>query len=133
MEVRLATGRVVCANVPDPQGRNAKLRRCLVISDVDPLDPPDEVTVVYVTSSINESFADEYVKLNHGPRCLTSFTKPSAAHCIGIYKLPRGVIATDRGIVGPAFIEAIRERIDALGDRVMVQTYPFSGGADEQP
>ena len=129
MGIRLVLGRVVWANVPDPQGRNPKSRRCVVISDFDPIAPPAEVTVVYVTSSVNESYADEYVKLKHGPRCLTSFTKPSAAHCIGVYKLPASEVTPDRGIVEPTFVEAIRQRIDALGNRVVVQFYPFADSA----
>ncbi len=129
MEIRLIRGRVVWATVPDPQGRNPKSRRCIVISDVDPVNPPNEATVAYVTSSINEAEGDEYVHLQYGPRCLTSFVKPSAAHCIGVYKLPASAITVDRGVVGPAYIEAIRQRIDALGDRVVVQEYPFPGDA----
>lgn len=62
MEIRLVSGRVVWATVPDPQGRNAKSRRCVVVSNLDPAAPPAEVTVVYVTSSIDETRADEYVK-----------------------------------------------------------------------
>jgi hypothetical protein len=111
--------------VPDPQGRNPKSRRCVVISDVDPSDPPIDVTVVYVTSSVNESYADEYVMLKHGPRCLTSFSMPSAAHCIGVYKLPVSEVTPHPGIVEPTFVEAIRQRIDSLGSRVVVQVYPF--------
>ncbi|HET6883088.1 MAG TPA: type II toxin-antitoxin system PemK/MazF family toxin [Pirellulales bacterium] len=126
MEIRLVLGRVVWATVPDPQGRNPKSRRCVVISDVDPSDPPNDVTVVYVTSSMNESYADEYVTLKHGPRCLTSFTKLSAAHCIGVYKLPVSEVTLHPGIVEPTFVEAIRHRIDALGSRVVVQVYPFA-------
>lgn len=94
---------------------------------MDPLHPPVEVTVVYVTSTIDESFDDEYVRLKHGPGCLTSFSKPSAAHCIGVYKLPVGEVSPDRGIVEPAHIAAIRQRIEALGNRVVVQRYPFAG------
>jgi hypothetical protein len=125
VEIRLVQGRVVWAKVPDPQGRNPKTRRCIVIS-AGPFDSSRRIELVPATTTIDGAFPDEYVELQYGPGALTTFDKKCAAHCISVLDMPTEVIEEiSKGIVAPRYVKDIVRRIAALGNRVVRQSHPF--------
>jgi mRNA-degrading endonuclease toxin of MazEF toxin-antitoxin module len=83
-------GSVVWVNdMLDPQGRNPKRRRAAVITPTDQIGPGGEIWVVGITSQIGREPTLE-VRLRYGPpgRCATGLTKPSAALCSWLQKVP---------------------------------------------
>jgi len=124
VEVRLVQGRVVWAHVPDPQRRNPKTRRCVVISP-GPFEPDAPVELVPVTGTIDPTYPEEYVEMEYGPGALTKFTKRCAAHCVSVLSIPASVLTERGGIVKPKHVKQILERTVSLGDRVVRQSYPF--------
>ena len=126
MEIRLVQGRVVWACVPDPQRRNHKTRRCVVIG-AGPFGPDDRIELVPVTTTIDAAYPGEYVALQYGPGALTTFDKKCAAHCISILEMPVNAIEqVAKGIVAPRYVKQIIERVKMLGNRVVRQSHPFN-------
>ncbi len=110
----LVQGRIVRADVPDPQGRNPKNRRCVVITANDKITAGGRILIVGVTSELKQSPADHYVILQHGDRCWTGLTEPSGALCTWTIELPIQNVQITPNFLRPEYTERILATIRAL-------------------
>jgi hypothetical protein len=62
----LVQGRIVWATVPDPQGRNPKTRRCVVVSRNEDIAKSDRIRIVGITHTRVPEDLDAYVELRMG-------------------------------------------------------------------
>ena len=83
----LVQGRILYGKVVDPQGRNAKDNRPLIIISKNPIDSTKPVWVVCVTTELTESPSEHYVAVPWGPGSPTKFSKESAALCTWVAKV----------------------------------------------
>lgn len=60
----------------------------------------------------------EYVHMQYGKGCLTTFERPSGAHCIAVYLASRDQVEVTQGFIRPEYLEQIYLKIDFLGSRV---------------
>lgn len=118
---RLVFGRVVRATIPDPQGRNPKNRKCVVISRKEDIDAGGPIRIVGVTSTFVEEEKDAYVPVPYGPNCLSGFDRESAALCNWVVEIPQDRLEVLKNLVRPDVSEAISMKIDALGPAVVVR------------
>lgn len=113
----LVQGRIVRATVPDPQGQNPKNRRCVVISDNQAITPGGRVVIVGITTELTQSPAAHYVPLQHGAKCWTGLTDPSAALCTWTVELPVAAVDVQPNFVRPEHVLAILHTVKELIDQ----------------
>ena len=125
MRRALVQGRIVRATAPDPQGRNPKNRRWVVVSPNEKILTENYIVLVGITSTIDSTFAEEYVEIPYGPGCITGFDEKSAAHCIWWIETPKNLVQPQRGYLPPKWLANVLESIKSLGARVIRQRYPL--------
>jgi mRNA-degrading endonuclease toxin of MazEF toxin-antitoxin module len=119
----LATGRIVRATLPDPQGQNPKNRRFVVVSSPQQIAGGGPIRVVMVTSSRIRPDS-EYVDLQYGPNCLTTFDVPSAALCSHEYTVATTSVEVTKGFVRPEYVERIENCMTGLGSQLTKSYHP---------
>lgn len=110
----LIQGRIVWATINDPQGRNPKRRRCVVISTPLAISSAPAIRIVGVTTDLTTSPIEHYVGLQWGPTARTFLTEESAALATWVYDMPRSALEVTKGIVGGAYLERILNLVDKL-------------------
>ncbi len=76
-------GRVIWAELLDPQGRNPKCRPAIIITPTDDITPDGKVRVVAISTRLDAAPPEVQVPLQYDPRgaCRTGLREPCVAVC----------------------------------------------------
>lgn len=114
-------GDIVFAEMLDPQGRNPKVRRVVVLTTDRQLDRGVPVVVAAITSTLPSSPGPEFVVLpwhnNRHPK--TGLRKRSAVVCSWIAVIDRTSIQDVSGIVPPDHLALVAEKTRDAVARVL--------------
>lgn len=112
MMSRLVTGRIVWADVADPNGYR-KLRPAVIVTPTAEMEPTRPIDVVAVTSRLEDPLPDAYVVLpwhaQGHPR--TGLNRRCAAVCNWLARISDADIKDTGGIVPAAHLNAILTKI----------------------
>jgi mRNA-degrading endonuclease toxin of MazEF toxin-antitoxin module len=106
----IVRGRIVFPKtaIPDPQGRNPKAGRpFVVISRDDEIQKGERIRAVGITGELNQSPADHYVHLPHGPTAKTHLRQESAALCTWLIAISQDQVEIGKGYVRADLVEEI--------------------------
>lgn len=96
-----ARGRIIWAEVPDPQGRNPKSRPLVILTPTDAIDPARVVQCVAITTRLDVAPAEVQVELpwhaQGHPR--TGLKERCAAVCTWLVEVPLAGIESYAGTV----------------------------------
>jgi mRNA-degrading endonuclease toxin of MazEF toxin-antitoxin module len=109
---QIIPGRIVYGRVLDPQGRNAKDNRPLIVVSPNIL-ADDTVYVVAITKELTESPSDHYVDVPWGPTALTRLRHRSAALCTWLPKVSISEVSIG-GMVPQSCLNRIRAKLIEL-------------------
>lgn len=112
----LIQGRVVWADVRDPQGHNDKNRKCVVISTNDEIASSQRIVLVGITTKLQQSPADHYVHLQYGTRCWTGLSQPSAALCSWTIGIDKNSVEVLANFLRPDYTTKILDAVSRLVD-----------------
>lgn len=101
MSQRLLQGSIVRAEIPDPQGRNLKLRPVLIYTPTDEIDPTGFIDVVAITTQVGSFPQDVSVPIpwQRGGHPRTTLNQPNEAICVWVARIPTGTVQTPVGRV----------------------------------
>jgi hypothetical protein len=130
-------GRIVYVTVPDPQGRNAKQRPCVIVRR-QPEDVPDAaLAVVALTSTVDEIPPADRVdipypraQLNGDPHPMTGLVCECAAACHWQTVVRESQVENVAGRVPTYLLDRILARVLEL---VAERAAKNAAGADELP
>lgn len=115
-DVPVSHGQIVLASVVDPQGRNPKVRPCVVVSNEPAITAGGPVRVVCITGTLDGIDAEDRVDLpwhrSGHPR--TGLNKPSAADCSWQADVALEDVVADKGRVPDAELRRIVLRLEQL-------------------
>ncbi len=106
----LVRGRVVYPKIviPDPQGQNPKTGRpFVVISRNEDIAKGHRIQAVGITTELQGSPADHYVRLPHGPNAKTGLRRESAALCTWLIEIAPDSLQVERGYIHPDLVGEI--------------------------
>lgn len=105
----LRRGRLVWVELPDPQGRNPKVRPAVILTPTDLIRPDGVVQVAAVTSAIGQAPRDAVVELPWHPSgaVKTKLTLPSEVVCTWLAEVPVANVSDSGGFVSGATLLAI--------------------------
>ncbi len=114
MTTRLATGRIVWAEIPDPNGIR-KLRPAVIVTPTDALTPAGPFDVVAVTSRLPDSLPDDHVLLPWHPsgHPRTGLNRRCAAVCTWLAQIVDSDIQDVAGLVPTPLMRTILEKVAA--------------------
>jgi mRNA-degrading endonuclease toxin of MazEF toxin-antitoxin module len=117
----LARGKIVWAELLDPQGRNPKERPAVVLTADDDIKPGGEIWVAAVTGEIRAIPAEFAVRLpwHRSGHPETKLTKPCAVACHWLGRIPVAAISKVKGQVPP------RHMAEMLAAVALVPGTPF--------
>ena len=107
----LIHGRIVWATVPDPQGRNEKRRRCLLITSNSQIASGGLLRIVGITSELTESPAEHYVRLQHGERAWSGLREPSAALGTWVIDISQSLVESTVWFIRPQHLKAVQDLV----------------------
>jgi mRNA-degrading endonuclease toxin of MazEF toxin-antitoxin module len=113
----LIQGRIVWAEVLDPQGRNAKERPLVVLTDhPKTLSDDHELLTVAITSQSSQADSEHCTALpwSRNPGCITKLNSPSVAVCSWTCVVKKGAIQKIGGLVPPHVMQQILAKIKAI-------------------
>jgi mRNA-degrading endonuclease toxin of MazEF toxin-antitoxin module len=112
----LERGRIVYVELLDPQGRNKKRRPAIILTASEEITPEGEVTVVAISSQLDQAPADAQVELpwhaQRHPR--TGLSERCAAVCSWVLTVPVQSIVGQGGKVTGTHLIRILEKVAAL-------------------
>ncbi len=108
---------IIFAEVLDPNGKNPKTRRVVVLTPDSALATGFPIVVAGVTSTLPDPLTSDYVKLPYknppGRHPKTGLTKAAAVLCTWIVEISRGDIRGRSGFVPPAYMLLISAKTAA--------------------
>lgn len=105
--------------IPDPQGNNPKpCRPFVVITRNDEIHENATIHAVGITSSLDQSPAENLVVLPYGPNARTGLKAKSAALCTWVIDIACDQVAFDRNHVSAVHIAEIIEKVLLLNPPV---------------
>lgn len=114
----ICQGRIVRANVLDPQGQNPKVRSLVIVTATSKIAAADSVAGVAITGSFSDPLADDEVLLpwrkDRHPK--TGLHKPCVAKCSWVCAIKPTDILERAGIVPPAVLDQIIAKVTPLVD-----------------
>ena len=113
-----AQGRIVMAEVLDPQGENPKIRPVVIVTPDDEIKPGSPFVGVAVTGTLPKRLTSEYVPLPYHPdgRARTQLDKKNAAKCDWLVVLSHEQIVDYKGWVPQDAMVAITNYLAAHED-----------------
>jgi mRNA-degrading endonuclease toxin of MazEF toxin-antitoxin module len=109
-------GRIIWAEVPDPQGRNPKKRPLIILTPTEEILPDGPVQCVVISSQFNQAPAEVQVSLpwqaQGHPR--TGLRKRCAAVCTWLVSISQSGIESYGGLVPAKQLLQIEQIIDEL-------------------
>ncbi len=121
----LVPGRIVYSDVPipDPQGKNPKEGRpFIVISNADEIKSRGLLCAVGITSSIDQSPADNLVTLPSGPTARSGLKKKSAALCTWLDLLEPDKVQFGKGFIRADLVDQIVTKVLELHPELTAET-----------
>ena len=119
MTVKLEYGRIVKAQVIDPQGHQTEPHFVAIITETSEITPGVPIIVVVITGTLPHRFidTDEYVPLPYQtpprlPHPETKLYKKCAAKCDWVVQVMEDHIVTFGGTVPPKHMRLIMEKIN---------------------
>ena len=114
----LEYGRIIWAEVPDPQNRNRKARPLVIIDDPEQLAPEEPFWRVAITTFVPHPLPADYVELpwDRQGRTQTRLRSRSAAVCHWLLELVAEDVFDYSGTVPTKYLNMILEKVDALPD-----------------
>ncbi len=111
-----ARGRIVWAEVPDPQGRNPKCRPLVIVTATEAIEPDGLVQCVAISSQLAQAPAEAQVELpwhaQGHPR--TGLKERCAAVCTWLVEVP---VSSIRSYVGSVPTRAMLQILQQIDDR----------------
>lgn len=116
MAAPLHQGRIVWAELLDPQGRNPKVRPAVIITTTPEIRPNGEVVVVAVTTQPDMAPAEVCVELpwQRGGHPRTKLNQRNVAVCTWLVTIPMAEIESVGGVVPLAQMSRIIEIVRAI-------------------
>jgi mRNA-degrading endonuclease toxin of MazEF toxin-antitoxin module len=109
---------IVFAHVLDPNGRNPKIRRVVVLTPDDALAAGFPIVVAGVTGTLPDPLTADYVKLPYknppGRHPKTGLTKDAAVLCSWIVPIAPDDIHGRSGFVPPALMAIVHSKTAAM-------------------
>ena len=120
----LVQGRIVYGKILDPQGRNAKENRPLIVISKNPIDSTKPVWVDGVTSELTASPPDHYVAIPWGRDSPTKLSLESAALCTWVATVNIADVQVSSRWVPPRRMVPIIERLTELFNQGLIPFDP---------
>ncbi len=108
---------IIFAEILDPNGRNPKTRRAVVLTPDSELAAGFPIVVAAVTATLPNPLTADYVKLpyksspDRHPK--TGLTKEAAVLCTWVFSLSRNDICGRSGFVPPAYMAIVNSKTAA--------------------
>ena len=102
-------GRIILAEVIDPQKHNAKTRPAVIVSRTDEIESEGLIACVAITSMVPDKLPDDCVLLPFDPggRTRTGLKMRSAAMCSWLFEIAEEKIEKYIGVVPPKQLQEI--------------------------
>jgi mRNA-degrading endonuclease toxin of MazEF toxin-antitoxin module len=112
----LSQGRMVAAEVLDPQGRNPKIRPVVIVTPTEAIQPGVAFYGVAITGSLPNPLTAEFVLISFqvDGRGRTGMKKRCAAKCDWLVPPQHDLARHDIGFVSTKVLTAIVERVASL-------------------
>lgn len=116
MAAPLHQGRIVWAELLDPQGRNPKVRPAVVVTATPEIRPDGDVVVVAVTTQLDSAPAEVCIELpwQRGGHPRTKLNQRNVAVCTWLVTLPVAEIESVGGVVPFTQLARILDIVRAL-------------------
>ena len=112
-------GRIVLAEVSDPQRRNPKCRPLVIISATENIKPGEPILTVAVTGTFNRPLDSDCVELpwHRDGRVQTELRMPCVAKCSWQQTIQQANIKAYKGLVPAKAMLAILKTTEALAQQ----------------
>ncbi len=130
----LGRGRVVLAEVVDPQGRNPKQRPLVIVTATDEIQTGSPFVGVAISTTFPNPIPDDYVSLPFHPngQVQTGLRKRCAAVCSWLVRLTHSDIKGDIGRVPDGQMREILDKVNRyVGGSGSTTKSDGNGEADE--
>jgi mRNA-degrading endonuclease toxin of MazEF toxin-antitoxin module len=109
-------GRIVLAEIPDPQSRNPKIRPLVIVSDSEEIRSDQGLLCVGITSTFPRKLPDDCVLLAYHPRGhpRTGLKKRCAAMCSWLVEIDEEAVHRYIGMASPRELEQILDVLESL-------------------
>ena len=106
-------GRIVFAEVLDPQGRNSKIRPLVIVSETEEIEAGELFFCVAITGELPKKLPDDCVLLPYSPKThpRTGLKKKCAAMCSWLVEIRESHIQRYAGTVSASELQDILDRI----------------------
>jgi mRNA-degrading endonuclease toxin of MazEF toxin-antitoxin module len=107
-------GRIILAEVADPDGRSVKTRPAVIVSRTDEIQAGGGIVCVAISSSIPNKLPDDWILLPFHPagKTRTGLKRRCAAKCNWLFEINEDRIVKYIGVVPPLELDKILACLD---------------------